>query len=166
MKNLIGVGVADAAEQMRIGQRALQRVTLLLKGGCECRGIACRHFEPARVERRQRGFSLHDVQRRALLRRRFSQKQSAMREVEPRKPDSPRDGGAAFAPLEPAGDHQVKHEEQLSLELPDDALADTSESGYDPSFSQVERRLDRSKQKGSSQPYALERMTRDARAER
>ena len=33
MKNLIGVRIADPAEQMRIGERALQRVALLLKRG-------------------------------------------------------------------------------------------------------------------------------------
>ena len=50
MKDLVGVGVADAAEEMRIGQRAFQRVALLLKRRRECRGAARHHLEPAGIE--------------------------------------------------------------------------------------------------------------------
>ena len=50
MKNLVGVRVPDAAEQMRIGERALQRVALLLKRRRERVDVARHHFEPSGVE--------------------------------------------------------------------------------------------------------------------
>jgi hypothetical protein len=74
MEDLVGVRVADAAEEMRIGQRALDGVILA----------------------RQCLAGLIDLHRRALLRARFGEEQRAMRELESRQ-DHPR-GDAGLLP--------------------------------------------------------------------
>ena len=61
MKNLVGVGVADATEDVRIGQRALQRVIALGQPGTERCQIGIQDFEPLRIERSHRFGAANDV---------------------------------------------------------------------------------------------------------
>jgi len=67
MEDLVRVSVADAAEQPRIGEGALQCVVFL----CQCaskvgeRGIE--HFERAAIKGRERRLTLDQIERRALL---------------------------------------------------------------------------------------------------
>ena len=57
MQDLVRVCVADAAEEMRIGQRALQRMAFLSKGRGKRVDAARHRLEPAGVERCKRIFA-------------------------------------------------------------------------------------------------------------
>ena len=48
VQDLVGVGVADAAEEPRVGQRALERVVLAREPGRECRSPASSTSSPPR----------------------------------------------------------------------------------------------------------------------
>ena len=49
-KNFIGIGIADAAEQVRISQRALERVIGGGKRGAELIERSCKDIDAARIE--------------------------------------------------------------------------------------------------------------------
>ena len=52
MQDLVGVGVADAAEEMRIGERALERVVLAARARAANAGeVALEHLEAAGIVR-------------------------------------------------------------------------------------------------------------------
>src|SRR6185295_20388395 len=80
--------------------------------------------------------------------------------------DLPRDLGAALLPVQPAGDHQMEHREQLALEAEDDALAETPEA-HDPAPGEAgEGRLDGAQQEGTAEPDRLQRLPLEARPQR
>ena len=49
MQDLVRVRVADAAQDPRVGQRALERVVLARQGGPERREVRVEYLEPARI---------------------------------------------------------------------------------------------------------------------
>ena len=49
MENLIGVGIADSAEQVRIGEGPFQRVISLLQGGLKRSERRRENFQPSRI---------------------------------------------------------------------------------------------------------------------
>src|SRR5262245_33340872 len=108
MEDLIRVRVADATEEMRIGQSTFQRVALSRKRSCKRRHVAHHHIDPARGERSKRVFSVDNMKRRPLLCGGLRQEQGAMCKVERGQTDFPGNGRASVAPLESARDHQVK----------------------------------------------------------
>lgn len=57
----------------------------------------------------------------------FGQEQCAGWKVERCQAHPPGNRGAARSPAEPTGNHQMKHEEYLALELQHDALAQATE---------------------------------------
>src|SRR5882672_9946063 len=82
VEDLVGVGVADSAEEMRIGQRAFESVIFRseclserLKGGTQ-------DLQTARIERLQRLFTPQEMQRGALLCAGFGQLEGSVRKFE------------------------------------------------------------------------------------
>ena len=93
MQDLVRVRVADAAEEVRIGQRALERVVLApQRRGEVSHAAASATSRPPGSSAASAALALHDVQRRALLRARLGQQQRAVREIERREPDLARHG--------------------------------------------------------------------------
>ena len=120
MQDLVGVGVADAGEEARIGERALEGVVLAFNRAGELRQIRFEDLDAARVHRLQRRLALHQMQRGAPLRAGLGERQRAVLELEERE----RAARLLAGPVQAAGDHQVQHEEELVLEPEDDALAE------------------------------------------
>ena len=54
-KYLVGIRIADSTEQMRIGERPLQRVIFRREHGGKRLARSRKHFQPARIDRRHRG---------------------------------------------------------------------------------------------------------------
>src|SRR5713101_6719767 len=67
-QNFIGISIADAAEQARVGEGALQSVVRGEKNGGKARRIGIEHFEAAGIQSVKAVFSSNDVERCALLR--------------------------------------------------------------------------------------------------
>src|SRR5678815_1184458 len=98
MENLVRIGVADPTEQMRIGQRAFERVVVLAQNASERWEISLDHVDPARVVLLQCRASADDKQRRLPLRSRLRQDQRAMSEVEREQPNLSWDSCARLLP--------------------------------------------------------------------
>ena len=125
MQDLVGVRVADAAEQMRIGQRALERVILAAQARRERR-------RGSRSSRRGR----RDRTRRARARPCTTCSDARLRvpaSVSASVPlSNSRSASVILAgalpplrqPLQPPGDHEVDDEEVVVVEAEHDALAE------------------------------------------
>src|SRR6266850_2868096 len=82
VKNLVGVSVADAAEQMRIGERPLQRVILTPERGAELIQRRFERLDAAWIMAVERGLTAYDLDGSPFLRAGFRQVQSAVRKYE------------------------------------------------------------------------------------
>ena len=82
MQDLVRIGVADAAEQVRVGQRALDRVVLAGERIVELLERCLERLDAAGIERGKRRLTAHHLHRRALLRAGFREQQGAAREFE------------------------------------------------------------------------------------
>src|SRR5215475_12324140 len=129
MENLVGVRVADAAEDTWIGQGALEGVVFPSQGDTERRQICVQDLEASGVVVAETGLTADQMQRRAALRARFGQNERSRREVEGGEADLARHLVPRFSPVEPAGDHEVQDEEEIALQTDDDALAQATERG-------------------------------------
>ena len=119
-------------------------------------------FETAGIVLGERFFSPDDVQRGALLRRRFGHQQRAVGEIKRRQADAARHLRTPFAPPKSTRDHQVEDHENVALELPDDAFAETAQAADNLAIDREDRRVERSHQERTLHPGALERPTDDA----
>ena len=110
MQDLVGIRVADAAEHMRIGQSALQRVVPHHQAASELIERSGHDIHSAGIESRQSRFALRHVQRSPLLRSGLGQREAAV--VEQKR----REGSAAvgllgfLGPMQASGDHQVQYQ--------------------------------------------------------
>src|SRR5713101_9405344 len=129
MQDLVRVRIPDAGEDVRVGQRALERVILARDGVAEFRLGAGERLDPAGVERDDRRLALQEMNRRALLRPGLGQRERARREVQGRQPELAGHLRAWRFPVKAPGDHQVDRQEEIALEGDDDALAHAAEPG-------------------------------------
>ncbi len=106
------------------------------------------------------------MQRCTSLRPRFGQREPARVELEDGLRDARRRLRVAGHPAQPAGDHQVDHEEQLALEANDDALADPLDRAHAASLGACDRRHRGAQHERADDAHADERLSDDARSER
>src|SRR5579864_558903 len=104
MQYLIGVRVADAAENVRVGERALQRVIGPAERGSERFAADLQRLDSTGVQRVQSRFTLNHVERSAALRSRFRQPEPSVVELERGEHVSAAHLWCAGAPMQPAGD--------------------------------------------------------------
>src|SRR5690606_878229 len=123
MQDLIGVRIADAAQDRGIGQRAFERVVARLHAFPKYLEIVIEHFQSAALELMERTLPLYDVQRRAPLRPRFRQGEHAVRELEVKQRGSDTLRTFALVPMESAGDHEVQHHPGIALVADRDSFA-------------------------------------------
>ena len=69
-----------------------------------------------------------------------------------------RHGDAALLPMKPAGDHEVKNQEQLVFELENDALADALEADNLLAFRRPNRRLEGAQEKRIAETNFFQRL--------
>ena len=147
MEDLVGVGVADAAEEMRVGQGPLERVVLATEHRSELLERRREHLEPAGVQRLQGVLAAEQEQRRPPLRAGLGEQQACPSEKS--KAASAffaRELDARRLPVQSAGDHQVQHQPQVVVEPQRDAFADAPELADDLAARRIERRLERPQQ--------------------
>jgi hypothetical protein len=162
MEDLVRVGVADAAEDVRVGERPFERVALAGKRGAELVDRHLQRLDAAGIVRAQRLFAADDVDRRTALRACFGEDERAVVEVERRETEFARDLRPFRQPLQPAGDHEVEDDEHLVLEREDDALAEAAK-GYDAFAGEIGGRgLDGPQHERVAETEFLERMAEHA----
>jgi hypothetical protein len=121
-ENLVGIGVADAAEEPGIGESALQGVIGRGENRGEVRQIGFENLQAARIELAQPSFSGDHVERSALLGASLGPEQTSAGKVEGRETSGRRDFGSAFFSVKPAGDHQMQHQPKVLFEADANAL--------------------------------------------
>src|SRR5258708_8826654 len=124
MKHLARIGIAHAAEQAGIGQSALEGVVFPGERGPKALQVRVDHFKSAAVEAIDQASAAHQVERGSFLRAGLGEQQRAVGEIETRQPTAPGDFPALCKPMQPTGDHQMKNQEQISLQLEDDPLSE------------------------------------------
>ena len=157
VQDLVGVRVPDPGEEPGVGERALERVALARQRRAEGGEIGVERLEPAAIERGERGGAADEVERRAPLRARLGEHERALREVERGEPDAAGELRVRLAPVEPARDHEVDHEEEVALEREDDALAHAAHALDVLPRGRRERRVDGAEHERASQPDAQQR---------
>src|SRR5437763_2030602 len=130
MQYLVAVGVADAAEESRIGERALERMVFALQPLAKRFESGVLQLEPAHVEAGERRFALHEVKRGTLLRSRLGERECTGGKLEQREGESRRRLLTTREPAQPPGDHEVEHEKELVLEREHDALAHPAHAAH------------------------------------
>ena len=110
MKDLVGVCVADSAEDPWIGQCALHRVVPLDQGVSKSGVVDLQWFDSSRVVLAQRILAEAEMQGGALLLARFGQKKGPVLEVERAEAQAAGDLVIWRLPAKPAGDHQMHHD--------------------------------------------------------
>jgi hypothetical protein len=165
VQDLVRVGVADAAQQARIGQGSLDGVVLPGQGRAEIVQVRAQHLEAARIVVRQPRLAAHHVEPRPLLLAGLRQQQAAVGEVEGRQPAPPGHGHAGLPPAQAARDHQVQHDEQRPIEGEHDPLAQPPHSAHSLPGHRRDRRLHRTEQERATQPNSGERLVDHPRTE-
>jgi len=155
VQDLVGVRVADAAEEARVGQRALDGVVL----GDQPRGerVACRRHDvdAARVERSERFTPLDDMERCAPLLARLGERERAAGKGEERERVRRR-RLAALEPAQPSGDHEMDDDEEVAFERQHDALAEPLDPDDELALDRRDRRRHRAEQERVTDRDALE----------
>ena len=124
------------------------------------------HFESTWIMSRQFLLAPHQIQGRTPLGTGLGQDQRQLREVERGEAHLAGDLGASSEDLEPSRDHQVNDEEQIALELPDQALAETAQANHGLAVSLIDRRIDGANEKRTREANPFEALIEDARPER
>ena len=178
VQDLVRIGVADAAEQMRIGERALERVALARQRLVKLLAGRLERLDTAGIERAQRRVAAYQLQRRPLLRARFGEEQRAVLEHERREQQlrpHPR-LLAGLPPAEPTGDHQVDDQKEGGtgrkgrigriVKDKNDALAAAADAADDLAVHRVERGIDRAQHERAVQRDPLEAPPADVARQR
>src|SRR5688572_23498818 len=100
MQNFVGVGVADSAEDLRVGESPFERVAFAAQGRSEVREARADGFETAAVELRERCFAAHDVEARPAFRACFGENERAVLEVEREEPELLRELRSALSKVQ------------------------------------------------------------------
>src|SRR5262249_8477360 len=111
MQYLIGVGVADAAEQSGIGEGPLERVALASEALANPTERPVEPLPPSPVQPCEIPLAGHDMERGPLLRSRFGQEQRPVVEIERRQAETGRYLRPGLLPPQSSRYHQMDDDE-------------------------------------------------------
>ena len=162
MENLVAVGVADAAEKSRIGQRPLERVILHDETVAKNAQIDLKNFDSATVVLGQHRLAANQMHAGALLSSGFGQQERADREIESRqRQPGGHKGVRPVDPAEPARDHQMNDQKQRVHEFQNDTFAQAPQSHDGSAFNLTQRRFHRPQDEWTDQPHPMQSATDD-----
>ena len=154
MQNLVGVGVADPAEQVRIGERALQRMVLRFQRRAERFRGGFERFESCRF-----GGRVQDMDLGAVLCARLGKRERTVIELEGREWCAP------AIPMQSPGNHQMDRQPQPVVETHRDPLARAPHIGDRVSVESGHWRLHRTQQKRPANRDASQTVPRKPRSQ-
>ncbi len=153
MEDLVGVGVADPAEGVRVGEGPLEGVVLADQRGAEL-------VERGRVDLEAAGVVVlpgvaaeEHGERCPVLRAGLGEQQGAGREVEGGQGALGGQPGPGRLPVEPAGDHQVQDEPEVAVEADGDPLPEAADLADRPAVGRLHGRLERPEQERAPDPH-------------
>ena len=165
MQDLVGVRIADPAEQAGVGQCTLQRVVLAGEPLAERRELGRHHIDAARVHRVQCFAACEQMQRRATLSAGLGEQQRPAIELESRERNAARRLGAHRQPAQASRDHQMDDEEQSAVEHQHDALAEALDTDDAPALGLGDGRHCGAQQEGIEHADALQRAAAQLRVQ-
>ena len=166
-EDLVGIGVADAGEEARVGESAFEGVIVGRKAGGKLLEAGFEDFEASRIEGAEAGFAFDNVEGSAFFRAGFGPENGTVGEVEGGEAAWGRNLDAAGfrrdeLPVEAAGDHEVKDEPQVVFEADADALAEAAELENLLAKCAGKRRSGGAQKKGTGDANGLESLAEDA----
>ena len=149
VEDLVGVGVADAGEDARVGEGALEGAVFGGEGGAEGCEVGGEDFNAAGVHVFEGGLALENIEGGSALGAGFGEDEGAVGEVEGGEIVAASEFCAERAPVEAAGDHEMKDEPEAVVELEDDAFADAVEGADGVVFGLFDAGLDGAEEEGA-----------------
>jgi len=162
VEDLIGVGVADAGEDARVGEGALKCVIFGNEGLPEVLEAEGKDVQAAGVELGEGCLSLNEVQGGAAFRPGFGEDEGAVGEVEGGEIVAATEFGSGCSPVEAAGDHQVEDQEELAVKDEDDAFADAAKGKDLFAFERSDGWERGAEEEGAGDAEVLDRLAEDA----
>ena len=166
MQDLIGIRIADPAEDPGVGERALQRMILSRYRSNEGFRLGLGDLQPPRILIAQPLAPTDDVQGGTFLGPCLGENERAVLELERCEQLTPATPRQLIAPLKATRNHQMEHEPEFPLEPNRNSLTDALEPQHPKSLSVLETRLDRAQQKRVIQLGAEQLSPLDADLER
>ena len=142
VENLVGVGVAAAGEDARVGEGALEGAIFPGEGQAEGFEAAVEDFQAAGVDFSQGGFRPEEEEGCAPFGASFRQLQRSGGEVKSGEGVAAGELGCGGTPVEAAGNHEVQDEPDVVFEAEGDALADAAQAGDALAFGFADGRVD------------------------
>jgi len=162
VQDFIGVGVADAAEQVLIGERALEGAVFGGEGGAEGIEIGGEGIKAAGIEGAQTFFSANHVERGATLGAGFGEDEGAVGKIEGGEIAAGGEFGMRRFPVQATGDHEVQDKPEIVVETDGDALGDAAERADGVAFGGREGLVGGAEEKGAVETDVFERLIEDA----
>ncbi len=162
VQDLVGVGVAHAADEARIGEGALEGAVFLGEGGAEACEIGGEDLDAAGIDRAQALFAAHYVEGGAALAAGFGKGEGSAGEVEGGEGVAAGEFGLGGLPVEASGDHEVEYQPEIAFDTDGDALADAADGDDFLAFDGAERGIDGAEQEDRAQADVLEGLAEDA----
>ncbi len=127
VQNLVGVGVADAADEPRIGEGTLEGSVFKSERRAKAVEICRKDLDAAGIDRLKGLFAAKDVERSAALAARLGEDEGAGREVKGGEVLPACQLGLRRAPVEAASDHEMQHEPKIAVDADRDTFADAAD---------------------------------------
>ena len=158
VENLVGVGVADAAEEPWIREAPLQGVVLARQRFAKHLNRGLERLDAAAVERSYRIPTAHELHRSPFPGAGFGEQQGAVGHHEGGEQQPGPDARLLprLSPTQPAGDHQVKHEKQIVSKSDENAFPGALNVLDRQARNRLDRRLNRSQNERTDKLQMLE----------
>jgi hypothetical protein len=161
-ENFVGVGIADAGEEARVGEGAFESVI----GGDEVGGKlferGVENLEAAGVKGTEAGFAVDEVEGGALFGAGFGPEEGAVGKVKGSQAAGWGDFDAARLPVKTTGDHEMEDEPEVVFEAEADAFAEAAKAENFSAEGVGEGRSGGAEEKRAGDADGLESLVKDA----
>ena len=149
MEDLVGVGVADAAEVARVGEGSLEGAVLGCQCGAEGFEIRGEDIDAAGIDGLHVVFVAEEVKGGATFGAGFGEDERAVGKVEGGEIVAAAEFGSEGTPVETTGDHEVQDQPMAVVEFDGDALADAAQGAHCVAVELFEGWLDGAQEEGA-----------------
>ena len=161
-ENLIGIGVANTAEEARVGQRALEGAILNRKRLAKAFFIDREDVDASGIHRTQVFFSAKKIERGAALGAGLSENQGAVGKIEGGEVVAAFQAHSGRLPVQAPGDHEMEDEPEIAIEAEYDAFADVAENQHGLPFCRGDGRIGSAQEKRAGDADVVERLLEHA----
>ena len=165
VEDLVGVGVADAGEDARVGEAPLEGAVFGAECGAEVFEGRGEDVDASGVDVFGGGFASEEMEGGTAFGAGFGEDEGALGEVECGEVVAAAEFGPEGTPVEATGDHKVQDEPEAIVEFNGDALANAMEGTDGVAFDVLGSRLDGAEEEWAGYADLGEGLAYDARLE-